>query len=78
VGIEGGLIRVLLVEKKLPGFGRRSVCLIHPTTGFESRQSCENREPVDRLIFMAGLDHIGHGKADHEDTSMKTTMLDSV
>ena len=58
VGIERGLIVVLLVKKKPPRVGRRPVCQIHPATGLGARVLGHLGEERDGFVFVTRFDDI--------------------
>src|SRR5208337_1842729 len=65
VGIESGLIGVLLIEKEPAGIGRRAMRQVHPAARLGAGVLGQRSEQLGSLFLMARLDDVGHRGTDH-------------
>ena len=78
MGVERGLVVVLLVEEKPPGVGRRPVCQVHPAARLGDRVLGQLGEKCDGFVFVARLDDEGDGEADHRNLQTRFPDVNAV
>jgi cysteine desulfurase family protein (TIGR01976 family) len=65
MGVEGGLVGILLVEKEASGVGRRAVRHVHLAAGLLTSMLRQCSEQFNSLLLVSGPDDVGHRNADH-------------
>ena len=66
MGVERGLIVVLFVEEKPPRVAERAVRQVHSAARLGTRVRGELAEECDGIVFVARLDQVSYGDADHD------------